>query len=101
MTTIKVTGHLVIELGREGTTSHCATLAEIFRNTHCATSAGITPRATSAGMLSTAVQESGEEDGSDTVTVVTPRRLHVYHYSSKFPVPMQEVNAHASAELVC
>ena len=80
MTTIKVTSQLVIELGREGTTSHCATSAEIF---------------------STAVQESGEEDGSDTVTVVTPRRMHVYHHPSKFPVPVQEVNAHASAELVC
>ena len=89
MTTIKVTSQLVIELGREGTTSHCAI------------SVGITHCATSAGMFSTAVQESGEEDGSDTVTVVTPRRLHVYHRPSKFPVPMQEVNADASAELVC
>ena len=77
MTTIKV---LVIELGREGTTSH---------------------NATSAGIFSTAVQESGEEDDSDTVTVVTPKRLHVYHRPSKFPVPVQEVNADASAELVC
>ena len=92
MTTIKVTSQLVIELGREGTASPRATLAEIFRNT---------PRATPAGMLSTAVQESGEEDGSDTVTVVTPRRLHVYRRPSKFPVPVQEVNTHASAELVC
>ena len=75
MTTIQVTSQLVIKLGREGTTS---------------------PHAT----LSTAVQESGE-DGSDTVTVVTPRRLHVYHRPSKFPAAVQEVNAHASAELVC
>ena len=92
MTTIKVTSQLVIELGREGTTSHYAISAGIFRNTPCATSAGI---------FSTAVQESGEDDGSDTVTVVTPRRIHVYRYPSKFPVPVQEVNAHASAELVC
>ena len=92
MTTIKVTSQLVIELGREGRASHCAISAEIFRNT---------PRAISAGMFSTAVQESGEDDGSDTVTVVTPRRLHVYHHPSKFPVAVQEVNAHASAELVC
>ena len=80
MTTIKVTSQLVIKLGREGRASHCAT---------------------SAGMFSTAGQESGEEDGSDTVTVVTPRRLHVYRRPSKFPVPVQEVNADASAELVC
>ena len=79
MTTIRVTSQLVIELGREGTTSH---------------------RATSAGIFSTAVQESGK-DGSDTVTVVTPRRLHVYHRPSKFPVAVQEVNANTSAELVC
>ena len=92
MTSIKVTSQLVIELGGEGRASHCATSAEIFR---------ITPRATSVGMLSTAVQESGEDDGSDTVTVVTPRRLHVYRRPSKFPVPVQEVNTHASAELVC
>ena len=80
MTTIKVTSQLVIELGREGTTYH---------------------RATSAGMFSTAVQESGKEDSSDTVTVVTPRRIHVYRRPSKFPVAVQEVNADASAELVC
>ena len=80
MTTIKVTSEIVIELGREGTTSHCVASAEIF---------------------STAVQESGKEDDSDTVTVVTPRRLHVYRRPSKFPVPVQEVNADASAELVC
>ena len=79
MTTIKVTSQLVIELGREGTTS---------------------PRATSAGIFSTAVQESGE-GGNDTVTVVTPRRIHVYRCPSKFPVAVQEVNADASAELVC
>ena len=89
MTTIKVTSQLVIELGREGTTSHCAI------------SVGITSHATPAGMLSTTVQESGEEDGSDTVTVVTPRRIHVYRRPSKFPVAVQEVNAQASAELVC
>ena len=63
MTTIRVTSQLVIELGGEGTTSHCAT---------------------SAGIFSTTVQESGKEDGSDTVTVVTPRRLHVYCHPSKF-----------------
>ena len=80
MTTIKVTSQLVIELGREGTTYHCAP---------------------SAGMFSTTVQESGKEDGSDTVTVVTPRRLHVYRRPSKFPAAVQEVNAHANAELVC
>ena len=98
MTTIKVTSQLVIELGRHGRTSPHATSAEIFRATPRATSAGITH---CAGMFSTAVQESGEEDGSDTVTVVTSRRLHVYCRPSKFPVPMQEMNAHASAELVC
>ena len=80
MTTIKVTSEIVIELGREGTTS---------------------PRVASAEIFSTAVQESGKEDGSDTVTVVTPRRLHVYRCPSKFPVPVQEVNADASAKLVC
>ena len=80
MTTIKVTSQLVIELGREGTTSPCATSAKIF---------------------STAVQESGKEDGSDTVTVVTPRRLHVYRCPSKFPAAVQEVNTDASAKLVC
>jgi hypothetical protein len=79
MTTIKVTSQIVIELGREGTTSHCAT---------------------SAGIFSKSVQETGE-DSSDTVTVVTPTRLHVYHRQSKFPAAVQEVNAHASAELVC
>jgi hypothetical protein len=79
MTTIKVTRQIVIELGREGTTSHCAT---------------------SAGIFSKAVQESGE-DGSGTVTVVTPTRIHVYHRPSKFPAAVQEVNAHASTELVC
>ena len=79
MTTIKVTSKLVIELGRESTTSHCVASAEIF---------------------STAVQERGE-GGSDTVTVVTPRRLHVYRHPSKFPAAVQEVNADTSAELVC
>ena len=94
----------MIELGREGTTSHRAPSAAVFQNTHRATSAGIfrnSHNATSAGIFSTAVQESGKEDDSDTVTVVTPRRLHVYRRPSKFPVPVKEVNAHASAELVC
>ena len=89
MTAIKVTSQLAIKLGREGTTSHCAI------------SVGITSHATPAGIFSTAVQESGEENGSDTVTVVTPRRIHVYRRPSKFPAAVQEVNAHASAELVC
>jgi hypothetical protein len=84
MTTIKVTSKLVIELGREGTASHCATSAVAL-----------------AGMFSNAVQETGEEDSSGTVTVVTPRRIYVYHHPSKFPAAVQEVNAHASAELVC
>ena len=53
-----------------------------------------------AELLVAAVEESGE-DQSGTVTVVTPRKDHVYHLPSKFIRPVQEINMAASAELVC
>ena len=59
-----------------------------------------TSHPTPAGILTEAVQESGE-DRSGTVTVVTPRSIYVYHLPSKFATAVQEVNMGASAELVC
>lgn len=59
-----------------------------------------TSRPTPAGILTEAVQESGE-DHSGTVTVVTPRKMHIYHRPSKFTTAVQEVNFYASSELVC
>ena len=53
-----------------------------------------------AGILTEAIQESGE-DHSGTVTVVTPRNIYVYHRPSKFITAVQEVNFYASAEIVC
>ena len=55
---------------------------------------------TSAGKLTNAVEES-REDHSGTVTVVTPRRIHVYQLPNKLPTAVQEIDFYASAELVC
>ena len=79
MTTISVSSRTVIEAKREDTTC---------------------PTCTSAGKLTNAVEESGE-DHSGTVTVVTPKRIHVYQLPNKFPTAVQEMDFYASAELVC
>ena len=54
---------------------------------------------TTVELLVEAVEESGQ-DQSDSVTVVTPRSVHIYHLPSKFKTAIQESDTGASAELV-